>query len=86
MDVALAVTDRYFFTPYIYPTDWPEDSIIRQFITLNVITDIGGALLYLITATLSYLFVYDKRHLKHPQILEVTFLHFMCNATASFSC
>ena len=71
MDIALDVADQYFFTPYVYPQNWPENDALRQFISLNVITDAGGALIYLFTATLSYLFIFDKRLLKHPQILEV---------------
>lgn len=73
MDVALEVVDHCFFTPYIYP-DWlPEDNAFRQFLTLNIIVDIGGALLYLITAALNFIFVFDKKLLNHPQILEVGF-------------
>jgi len=70
MDVALYYCDKHFFTPYIYPKDWAEDDIWRQFLSLNYIVNIGGAALYLITASLSYMFVYDKRLLKHPQTLE----------------
>jgi lathosterol oxidase len=70
MDIALAFADKYVFTPYVYPSSWPESDTLRQFISLNIITDIGGALLYLITATISYFLVFDKRLLKHPQILE----------------
>lgn len=70
MDIALEVTDQYFFTPYVYPSSWQERDFVRQFISLNLITDAGGALLYLLTASLSYLLIYDKRLLKHPQILE----------------
>ena len=70
MDVALNLADYYFFTPYIYPASWPEGNVFRQLLSLNIITDVGGALLYLITATFSYFFIFDKRHLKHPHILE----------------
>lgn len=75
MDVVLDYADRYFFTPYIYPTSWPEENVFRQLLSLNIISDVGGALLYLITATFSYFFVFDKRHLQHPHILEVQYLH-----------
>jgi len=79
MDVVLNVADHNFFTPYIYPTSWPEESITRQLISLNIITDVGGALLYLITATFSYLFIFDKRYLGHPHILQVKAVHvFIC--------
>ena len=71
MDVALWFCDQHFLTPYVYPSSLPEDNIWRQLISLNLIVDLGGALLYLITASLSYFFIYDKRLLSHPQILEV---------------
>ena len=71
MDVVLGLTDSYFFTPFVYPESIPEDNVIRQFISLNIVTMVGGALLYLITASLSYAFVFDKDLLQHPQILEV---------------
>jgi len=69
MDVVLDICDKFFFTPYIYPSWVPEDNILRQFLTLNIVVDLGGALLYLITASLSYTFIYDKRLLNHPQSL-----------------
>ena len=72
MDVALDYCDDYFFTPYIYPKDWAEDDIWRQFLSLNYIVNIGGAMLYLMTASFSYFFIYDKRLMKHPQVLEVS--------------
>ena len=71
MDVVLGLTDHYFFTPFVYPESIPEDNMLRQFISLNIVTMLGGSLLYLITASLSYAFVFDKNLLQHPQILEV---------------
>ena len=71
MDVALRYCDYKFFTPYVYPSTWAESDPWRQFLSLNVIVNLGGTLLYLITASLSFMFIYDKRLLKHPQILEV---------------
>ena len=71
MDIALDFCDRHFLTPYVYPKTWPENDTLRQFISLNIITDVGGALMYLITASLSYLLIYDKTLLQHPQILQV---------------
>ncbi len=71
MDVVLAFCDRHFLTPYVYPDSWPEEDIWRQLLSLCVIVMISGTLLYLITASLSYVFIFDKRYLKHPQILEV---------------
>jgi len=82
MDIALDAADRYFFTPYVYPKSWPESNIFRQFISLNLITDAGGAIMYLVSASLSYLFIYDKRLLKHPQTLEVVFDNFFSIASS----
>jgi len=70
MDVALWFCDKNFFTPYVYPTWLEEENIWRQFVSLNIIVDAGGALLYLLTASLSYYLIYDKRLLAHPQVLE----------------
>jgi len=70
MDVALEFTDRYFFTPYVYPKWLSEGNIWRQLLSLNILVDLGGTLLYLLTASFSYVFIFDKRILKHPQILE----------------
>lgn len=70
MDLVLEFCDAKFLTPYVYPTSWPEDDIWRQFISLFVITNGGGVLMYLGFATLSWYFIYDKTHLEHPLILE----------------
>ena len=78
MDVVLGLTDHYFFTPFVYPESVPEDNMLRQFISLNIVTMLGGSLLYLITASLSYAFVFDKNLLQHPQILEVCNLLTFC--------
>ena len=72
MDVVLGLADKYFFTPYVYPETWEESNPWRQFLSLNIVTDLGGAILYLITASLSYLFIFDHNLLKHPQVLEVS--------------
>lgn len=70
MDLVLNVADRYFLSSYVYPLTWQEDDVTRQFISLLLIVNIGGAILYLSVATISYFFVFDKRLLGHPQILE----------------
>lgn len=70
MDVVLDFADHYFFTPFVYPESVPESSLWRQFVTLNIVTDLGGLILYLLTASLNYYFIFDKRLLQHPQILE----------------
>ncbi|XP_050417050.1 lathosterol oxidase [Patella vulgata] len=70
MDIVLDICDQYFFTPYVYPADWVEDNPLRQIISLLVIGNVGGYLLYLIVASLSYKFIYDKRLMEHPQFLK----------------
>lgn len=71
MDLLLSLSDESFFTPYVYPKHWPEDNTWRQLLSLNILVDVGGILLYLITSTLSYIFLFDKRLLEHPLILKV---------------
>lgn len=70
MDLVLSVADHYFFTPYVYPASWPEDNIIRQTISLLIVTNLGAYILYFFCATLSYYFVYDHSLMKHPQFLK----------------
>ncbi|ESP01970.1 hypothetical protein LOTGIDRAFT_206094 [Lottia gigantea] len=70
MDLVLNICDQYFFTPYIYPTEFKPDDPYRQIISLLVIANIGGYLLYLIVASFSYFFIYDRRLTKHPQFLK----------------
>ena len=84
MDEVLNLVDYYVFTPYVYPASWPEDNPWRQLFTLNIIVNVGGILLYLITASLAYFFIFDKRLLKHPQILEV--MYGMCTTTVFKTC
>ena len=71
MDIVLNLADHYLLTPYVYGPDWPENEPIRQLLSLLVITNIGGYLLYFLVATFSFYAIFDKRLLKHPQILEV---------------
>ncbi|RUS78846.1 hypothetical protein EGW08_013388 [Elysia chlorotica] len=70
MDLVLHYSDRFFFTPYVYPTDWQEDLPLRQVISLLLIANIGGYLLYFIVAGLSYVFIFDHKLMTHPQILQ----------------
>ena len=73
MDIVLDHVDSNFFTPYIYPNTWRPDDAIRQFITLFVVTNIGGALLYLVSGTFSYFFLFDHELMKHHLFLKVQF-------------
>ncbi|XP_071175480.1 lathosterol oxidase-like [Mytilus edulis] len=70
MDVVLSYADEYVLTPYVYSTSWPEDNPLRQILSLFLLTNIGGYVLYFIAATLSYWFLFDKRLLRHPLILK----------------
>ncbi|XP_074071395.1 lathosterol oxidase isoform X2 [Macrotis lagotis] len=70
MDLVLNAADYYFFTPYVYPSTWPEDEIIRQSLSLLVVTNLGAYVLYFFFATLSYYFVFDHSLKKHPLFLE----------------
>lgn len=71
MDLVLSFADHYFFNPYLYPASWPEDNIVRQTISLLIVTNLGAYILYFFCATLSYYFVYDHSLMKHPQFLKV---------------
>ena len=71
MDLVLGFCDRHFFTPYVYPPWLLEGNLLRQTSTLLVITTLGGLLLYLVTAALSYVFLFDKNLLEHPLIIKV---------------
>lgn len=69
MDLLLGVVDQHLLTPYIYPQSWAEDNGYRQLLTLYVLATVGGWLLYFITASMSYLFLFDKRYKRHPNFL-----------------
>lgn len=76
MDLVLNVADSHVFTPYLYPTSWPEDEPLRQIFGLLVVTNLGAALLYLGLGALSYFFIFDHNLMKHPQFLKVTAFFF----------
>jgi lathosterol oxidase len=69
MDLVLSVVDQHILTPYIYPESWAEDNLLRQLLTLYVLTAVGGWLLYFITASVGYIFLFDKRYKLHPNFL-----------------
>lgn len=70
MDLVLNVCDKYLFTPYVYPSSWPADNWVRQFLSLYVIAAFGGWMLYMTMATLSYVFLFDHRLMKHPLFIK----------------
>ena len=72
MDVVLNIHDRYIFTPYVYPEHgWPEDSLLRQLISLMILVNVHAVIMYFSLAILSYLFFYDKQQMQHPLFLKV---------------
>lgn len=69
MDLVLNVADEHVLSPYLYPASWPEDWWPRQVLSLLLIVNVSGYLLYFTLATLSYVLVYDHRLLRHRRIL-----------------
>ncbi|KAF2114950.1 hypothetical protein BDV96DRAFT_646813 [Lophiotrema nucula] len=65
-------SDYISFKPshYAYESRLPRDDWLRQFITLYLITWVFGLLVYLVFATLSYVFVFDKATFNHPKYLK----------------
>ncbi|KAK3374969.1 hypothetical protein B0H63DRAFT_262101 [Podospora didyma] len=53
-----------------YASALDRDNIIRQSISLFFIFWIFGAIVYFIFATLSYIFVFDKKTMEHPKFLK----------------
>lgn len=70
MDLVLEALDLYLFTPYVYPASWPEDNWLRQFLSLLIVVNVGGVIMYFAFASFSFFFVYDRELMKHPLILE----------------
>lgn len=70
MDWALDLCDEHFFTPYVYPEWIPEDNWMRQFSSLLFMTLVGGALTYLIPATISYYTLFDHKLRQHKLFLK----------------
>ena len=69
MDYILNSFDIYLFTPYFYPKSWDQNWWLRQFISLLIIVNIFGYLMYLTTATISFYTLFDRQLLKHPKLL-----------------
>ncbi|KAI1096456.1 C-5 sterol desaturase [Rostrohypoxylon terebratum] len=66
------VNPYFHFEPskYAYMSELNRDNIYRQCTTLFLITWIFGFVLYFLFATLSYLFVFDKKTMQHPKYLK----------------
>ena len=70
MDIVLRAVDEHIVTPaQLYPQDWAPDYLPRQFLTLYVVTLLGGYTLYLSFACFSYYFLFDHDLRKHPKFL-----------------
>lgn len=70
MDLLLYSADRHLLTPYVYPSWFPEDDWRRQALSLYAMAMVGGAALYLVSATISYYLLFDHRLKKHPLFLK----------------
>lgn len=73
MDVVLEIADEYLLDSVYSSTSLARDDILRQVLSLLVIVNVGAVIIYLLPASLSYHFLFDKRHLNHPQILKVSY-------------
>ncbi|KAF2861965.1 putative sterol delta 5,6-desaturase [Piedraia hortae CBS 480.64] len=65
-------TDYFYFPPseYAWMSRWDRDNIVRQFLSLYILTIIMANILYFTASTLSYLFVFDHDTFKHPKYLK----------------
>jgi len=80
MDELLPVVDSYMLDPVYSLIDSPylaKGTVARDCVGIWVIISIGGAINYLLFATLSYLLIFDKsqekdrRFLKHQKLKEI---------------
>ncbi|KAF8482248.1 hypothetical protein JB92DRAFT_3036434 [Gautieria morchelliformis] len=56
--------------PSAIPTSaWPRDYLLRQILSLTVVTTIGIHLLYFLVAGLSYRFIFNHDMMRHPRFL-----------------
>ena len=69
MDLVLSRLDEYLLTPYVYPESWPENNSFRQLLSLYVLTGLGGWLVYFISASVGYFYLFDKRYRRHPNFI-----------------
>ncbi|KAK0711625.1 hypothetical protein B0H67DRAFT_493504 [Lasiosphaeris hirsuta] len=53
-----------------YASAWSRDNVYRQGLSLFLILWLFGLLVYYVFATLSYIFVFDKKTLSHPKFLK----------------
>lgn len=55
---------------YAYMSQWPRDNIYRQALSLFLIVWLFGLVVYFVFASLSYVFVFDKKTKEHPKYLR----------------
>ncbi|KAI3399101.1 hypothetical protein diail_7901 [Diaporthe ilicicola] len=55
---------------YAYMSQWPRDNIYRQALSLFLIVWLFGIVIYFVFASLSYVFVFDKKTKEHPKYLR----------------
>lgn len=55
---------------YVAASAFARTNWIRQLVSLTFIVTVFGAILYLATAGLSYVLVFDKENMKHPKFLK----------------
>ncbi|KAF1981811.1 C-5 sterol desaturas-like protein [Aulographum hederae CBS 113979] len=55
---------------YAYMSSLTRDNVIRQAISLYLITALFGFAIYFVCASLSYIFVFDKTAVNHPKYLK----------------
>ena len=70
MDLVLDFVDEHVLNPYVFPESIPSDNVWRQLGVLWAISGIGGGLLYLSTAALGWVFLFDKQLRKHPKFIQ----------------
>ena len=73
MDIVLDIYDRLILTPYVYPKQgWAETDILRQLISLTILINIHGFVLYFALASFSYFFLFDRQQMNRPSFLKVS--------------
>ncbi|EFX00745.1 c-5 sterol desaturase [Grosmannia clavigera kw1407] len=55
---------------YAYMSAWNRDNMLRQYISLFLITWIFGLFTYFLFSTLSYVVIFDKKTAEHPKYLK----------------
>uniref|UniRef100_A0A0G4IE88 Fatty acid hydroxylase domain-containing protein n=1 Tax=Chromera velia CCMP2878 TaxID=1169474 RepID=A0A0G4IE88_9ALVE len=69
MDLVIDPLDKWVMEPFVYPATWKASDPLRQSCSLFLILTVGGALMYLSAAYLSWCLWFDRRLLKHKKIL-----------------